>query len=90
MKVPYLTPIPSRRRGNSAGRDLQERALLQRLAWGDREAFWSLWLPYRPYLHTCCRNWMGNAIEAEEALSQVQLIKSVGEVTQSCREDRQR
>jgi RNA polymerase sigma factor (sigma-70 family) len=48
-----------------------EHLLLQRLAQGDRAAFWGIWERYRPILFSqYCLRWMGgNREEAEDALS---------------------
>lgn len=35
--------------------------------------FWQLWQEYQDYLHRCCVKWMGNAIDAEDALSRAML-----------------
>ncbi|MBE9056960.1 RNA polymerase sigma factor [Sphaerospermopsis sp. LEGE 08334] len=35
--------------------------------------FWQLWQEYQDYLHRCCVKWMGNAIDAEDVLSQAML-----------------
>ncbi|TAE60145.1 MAG: hypothetical protein EAZ87_06945 [Nostocales cyanobacterium] len=37
--------------------------------------FWQLWQEYQDYLYRCCVKWMGNAIDAEDVLSQA-ILKS--------------
>ena len=52
----------------------KEEYLLQRIAQGNHDAFWQLWLRYQDYLYHRCQMWMGgNQIDAEEALSQARL-----------------
>jgi DNA-directed RNA polymerase specialized sigma24 family protein len=36
-------------------------------------SFWQLWQKYQNYLYRRCLHWMGNPIDAEEALSQAML-----------------
>lgn len=51
-----------------------ERVLLQRLAQGDRAAFWEIWATYREQLFANCLYWMnGSREEAEDALSSASL-----------------
>ena len=48
----------------------EEQILLDKLAQGDRDAFWPLWESYRDYLYHRCRAWMGgNHDEAKEVMS---------------------
>lgn len=50
--------------------EIGEQRLLDRLALGDRYAFWSLWELYRDYLYYRCLGWMdGNHNDAEEVMS---------------------
>lgn len=52
----------------------EEQKLLNRLAQGDRNAFWSLWESYRNYLYHRCLVWMGgNYDDAQEVMSLVAL-----------------
>ena len=46
-----------------------ERRLLDDIATGDSEAFWELWLYYRPLFARCCHKWMPSQADAEDALS---------------------
>lgn len=51
-----------------------ERVLLQRLAQGDRAAFWEIWATYKEQLFSNCLYWMdGSREEAEDALSSASL-----------------
>ncbi len=53
---------------------LEEKIFLNKLAQGDRAAFWQLWLQHQDYLYHRCRTWMGgNHGDAEEALSRARL-----------------
>ncbi|MEG4502269.1 sigma-70 family RNA polymerase sigma factor [Microcoleus sp. F6_B4] len=36
-------------------------------------AFWKLWQQHQDYLYRCCRKWMGNPTDAEDALSRAML-----------------
>jgi RNA polymerase sigma-70 factor (ECF subfamily) len=36
-------------------------------------AFWKLWQDNQDYLYRCCRKWMGNPTDAEDALSRAML-----------------
>lgn len=55
-------------------RDLPDKLLLQKIAQGNPQAFWQLWLRYQDYLFRCCQKWTyGNAIDAEDLLSQASL-----------------
>lgn len=36
-------------------------------------AFWKLWQQHQNYLYRCCRKWMGNPSDAEDALSRAML-----------------
>ena len=48
----------------------EEQILLNKLAQGDRAAFWQLWASYHDYLYYRCRAWMGgNHEDAKEAMS---------------------
>ena len=48
--------------------------LLQRLARGDKLAFWAIWMPYREEFFSLCLHWMGgNREDAEDALSSASL-----------------
>ncbi|MDB9371807.1 sigma-70 family RNA polymerase sigma factor [Nodularia sphaerocarpa] len=38
-----------------------------------KSSFWKLWQKYEDYLYRCCVNWMGNATDAEDALSRAML-----------------
>lgn len=50
--------------------EADEQLLLQRLAQGDRLAFWSIWMPYQEEFFARCLHWMGgNREDAEDALS---------------------
>lgn len=61
-----LTDAPARK----FSKTLEEKMLLDKLAQGDRDAFWELWALYRNYLYQRCRVWMGgNSLDGEEALS---------------------
>lgn len=35
--------------------------------------FWQLWQQHQDYLYRCCRKWMGNPTDAEDALSRAML-----------------
>lgn len=62
QKFPHLNSITDEGK--------EEARLLQRLAEGDKNAFWVLWQQHQKYLYLKCLNWMGNnQFEAEEALS---------------------
>jgi RNA polymerase sigma factor (sigma-70 family) len=51
-----------------------ERVLLQRLAQGDRAAFWEIWATYREQRFSNCLYWMdGSREDAEDALSSASL-----------------
>ncbi|MEM9089876.1 MAG: RNA polymerase sigma factor [Cyanobacteria bacterium P01_F01_bin.53] len=55
---------------HTPGNSTEEQNLLDKLAEGDRSAFWDLWILYQHYLYARCLAWMGNnPFEAEEALS---------------------
>ena len=57
-KINFITP------------ETEEQRLLNRLAQGDRHAFWSLWESYRNYLYHRCLVWMGgNHDDAQEVMS---------------------
>ena len=48
----------------------EEKILLNKLAQGNRDAFWQLWESYQDYLYYRCRAWMGgNHDEAQEVMS---------------------
>jgi RNA polymerase sigma-70 factor (ECF subfamily) len=50
--------------------EADEQLLLQRLAQGDRLAFWGIWMSYQEEFFSRCLHWMGgNRAEAEDALS---------------------
>ncbi|MEW6211699.1 MAG: sigma-70 family RNA polymerase sigma factor, partial [Acidobacteriota bacterium] len=52
----------------------ETRSLLNRLAEGDREAFWPLWEQHKKHLYTICLNQMkGMHNDAEDALSEAML-----------------
>ncbi len=60
--------------GNSSVKNLsvasEEQILLNKLAQGDRDAFWQLWESYQDYLYHRCRAWMGgNQDDAKEVMS---------------------
>ena len=59
-------------RSAKCGLDQSEEAFwLQKIAQGDRQVFWQLWLKYKDYLFHCCQKWTeGNSVDAEEILSQ--------------------
>ncbi|MBD2546049.1 sigma-70 family RNA polymerase sigma factor [Planktothricoides sp. FACHB-1370] len=49
----------------------EEQQLLQRLAAGEMNAFWTLWQRHQDYLKKCCLRWTnGNSTAAEDLLSQ--------------------
>ncbi|MGK7893452.1 MAG: RNA polymerase sigma factor [Xenococcus sp. (in: cyanobacteria)] len=55
---------------NQSSATLDETILLNKLAQGDRNAFWQLWERYRNYLFHRCLTWMGgNHDDAQEAMS---------------------
>ena len=57
-----------------AAGDADEQVLLERLAKGDKRAFWVIWLRYRQEFYAHCLHWMGgNREEAEDALSSASL-----------------
>ena len=57
-------------RSDHASAALEEKILLNKLAKGDRDAFWPLWELHRDYLTHRCRVWMGgNQDDANEAMS---------------------
>lgn len=52
-----------------------ERALLERLSVGDRDAFWSLWMLHRPHLHAVCyRQMKWVTADADDAVSRSMLL----------------
>lgn len=52
-----------------------ERALLERLSVGDRDAFWSLWMLHRPHLHAVCYRQMQWVVaDADDAVSRSMLL----------------
>lgn len=54
--------------------DADAQLWLQRLARGDRRAFWAIWMSYQEELFCCCLRWMGgDREEAEDALSSASL-----------------
>lgn len=49
---------------------LEEKMLLDKLALGDRQAFWQLWELYQDYLYHRCRVWMdGNYFDTKDVMS---------------------
>lgn len=59
---------------NTQADEVDERLLLQRLAQGDRRAFWSIWMRHQEELFSRCLHWLGgNRAEAEDALSSASL-----------------
>ena len=57
-------------RSDNASAALEERILLNKLAQGDRDAFWQLWELHRDYLTHRCQVWMGgNHDDANEVMS---------------------
>lgn len=48
-------------------------------------AFWKLWQDNQDYLYRCCRKWMGNPTDAEDALSRAML--KAWEKARDCTED---
>ncbi|MDJ0676355.1 MAG: hypothetical protein QNJ36_13370 [Calothrix sp. MO_167.B42] len=54
--------------------DIGEQILLMRLAWGDRTAFWQLWIQYQQQIYYCCHARMrSNYDDTEYAFNQVML-----------------
>jgi RNA polymerase sigma-70 factor (ECF subfamily) len=52
-----------------------ERALLERLSFGDRDAFWSLWMLHRPHLHAVCYRQMRWVVaDADDAVSRSMML----------------
>ena len=51
--------------------NLTEKQILNRLAMGERNAFWTIWQQHQDYLFACCLKWTnGNSTEAEDLLSE--------------------
>lgn len=51
--------------------DLTEKQILNQLAIGQKNAFWTLWQQHQDYLFACCLKWTnGNSTEAEDLLSE--------------------
>ncbi|MEG3926333.1 MULTISPECIES: sigma-70 family RNA polymerase sigma factor [unclassified Microcoleus] len=48
-------------------------------------AFWKLWQQHQDYLYRCCRKWMGNPTDAEDALSRAML--KAWEKVRDCTDD---
>ncbi|MEG3974529.1 sigma-70 family RNA polymerase sigma factor [Microcoleus sp. herbarium8] len=48
-------------------------------------AFWKLWQQHQNYLYRCCRKWMGNPSDAEDALSRAML--KAWEKARDCTDD---
>ena len=60
--------------GNGPGSDEAERLLLEQIAAGDKDAFWSLWQTYRSYLFgICAKHAGGTNEEAEDVLSRAMI-----------------
>ncbi len=54
--------------------DIDEQILLMRLAWGDRTAFWQLWIRYQKQIYSCCHTRMrSNYDDTEYAFNRVML-----------------
>ena len=52
-----------------------ERSLLERVGEGDEDAFWSLWLMYRPHLRAVCYRQMQRVgADADDAVSRSMLV----------------
>ena len=65
---------------NISSAALEEKTLLNKLAQGDRDAFWPLWELHRNYLYHRCRIWMGgNDLDGEETLS-LAMLKAWGKL----------
>ena len=62
------------REGAIAADVADEQVLLQRLAEGDKLAFWAIWMRYQQEFYAHCLRWMGgDREEAEDALSSASL-----------------
>ena len=68
------TISPSNSSADNSSAALEEKMLLNKLAQGDRQAFWQLWELYRDYLDYRCRVWMGkNYFDVKDVMSQAAL-----------------
>ena len=72
--IPLRTDDAKNRGEAIAADDADEQALLERLAQGDKMAFWVIWMRYRQEFYAHCLSWMGgDREEAEDALSSASL-----------------